>query len=80
MFTLKVTAAAQWDLWDSIAVALALFITVWLFTLKLRHSTISAIRGTSSWVFRLRGVGSNGIGNSARRLCTELTAAVASRC
>jgi hypothetical protein len=36
MFTSKVTVAAPWDRWDSVALALALFITVWVFTLKLK--------------------------------------------
>jgi len=36
MFTSKVTVAAPWDRWDSVALALAVFITVWVFTLKLK--------------------------------------------
>jgi uncharacterized membrane protein len=36
MFTSKVTVAAPWDRWDFVALALALFITVWVFTLKLK--------------------------------------------
>jgi hypothetical protein len=36
IFTSKVTVAAPWDRWDFVALALALFITVWVFTLKLK--------------------------------------------
>jgi uncharacterized membrane protein len=36
VFTSKVTVAAPWDRWDFVALALALFITVWVFTLKLK--------------------------------------------
>jgi hypothetical protein len=36
MFTSKVTVAAPWDRWDSVALALAVFTTLWVFTLKLK--------------------------------------------
>jgi uncharacterized membrane protein len=36
MFTSKVTEAAPWDRWDSVALALAVFTTLWVFTLKLK--------------------------------------------
>jgi uncharacterized membrane protein len=36
MFTSNVTVAVPWDCWDFVALALALFITVWVFALKLK--------------------------------------------
>jgi uncharacterized membrane protein len=36
MFTLNVTVAAPWDRRDSVALALAVFITIWVFALKLK--------------------------------------------
>ncbi len=36
MFTSNVTVAAPWDRWDSVALALAVFTMLWVFTLKLK--------------------------------------------
>src|SRR5262249_6633414 len=36
MFTSNVTAPAPWDRWDSVALALAVFTTLWVFALKLK--------------------------------------------
>jgi uncharacterized membrane protein len=36
MFTSNVTVAAPWDRWDFVALALAVFTTLWVFTLKLK--------------------------------------------
>src|SRR6266568_6429241 len=36
MFTSKVGAEARWDRWDFVALALAVFIAVWVFALKLK--------------------------------------------
>jgi hypothetical protein len=36
IFTSNVTLAAPWDRWDSVALALAVFTTLWVFTLKLK--------------------------------------------
>ena len=36
MFTSNMTVAAPWDRWDSVALALAVFTTFWVFTLKLK--------------------------------------------
>lgn len=36
MFTLNVTVAAPWDRWDSVALGLAVFTTLWVFTFKLK--------------------------------------------
>jgi uncharacterized membrane protein len=36
MFTSNVTMAAPWDRWDSVALGLAVFTTLWVFTLKVK--------------------------------------------
>src|SRR6266566_8244831 len=36
LFTSKVDAAVRWDRWDFVALALAMFIAVWVFALKLK--------------------------------------------
>jgi len=36
MFTPKVDEAAPWDRWDFVVLAIALFIFIWVFTLKLK--------------------------------------------
>src|SRR4030095_16905211 len=36
MFTSKVDAAAPWDRWDFVALTFAIFITIWVFALKLK--------------------------------------------
>jgi hypothetical protein len=36
LFTSKLNKTGPWDRWDFVALALAVFITVWLFTLKLK--------------------------------------------
>jgi len=36
MFTSKVDAAAPWDRWDFVALALAVLTVVWVFALKLK--------------------------------------------
>jgi len=36
MFTPKVDAVAPWDRWDFVALAFAIFITIWVFALKLK--------------------------------------------
>jgi len=36
MFTSNVTVAAPWDRWDSVALILAVFTTLWVFALKLK--------------------------------------------
>ena len=36
MFTSKLTVTASWDRWDFVALTLAVFITIWVFALKLK--------------------------------------------
>ncbi len=36
MFTSKLNVTAPWDRWDFVALTLAVFITIWVFALKLK--------------------------------------------
>jgi hypothetical protein len=36
LFTSKVNAELRWDRWDFVALAIALFIVIWVFALKLK--------------------------------------------
>jgi hypothetical protein len=58
MFTSKVDAAVRWDRWDFVALALAMFIAVWVFTLKLKtfynlgysSDLFTSVQAARSWV------------------------------
>ena len=58
MFTSNVTVAAPWDRWDFVALALAVFTTLWVFALKLKTFYDLGYSGDLFVRFRLREVGS----------------------
>src|SRR5207253_3573345 len=57
LFKSKVNAEVHWDRWDVVALGLALFAVIGSSCLNLRHSTLLAIRLTSSCMFSLLEVG-----------------------
>jgi len=58
MFTSKVDAAVRWDRWDFVALALAMFIAVWVFALKLKtfynlgysSDLFTSVQAARSWL------------------------------
>src|SRR5437773_9483491 len=58
MFTSKVDAAVRWDRWDFVALALAMFIAVWVFALKLKtyydlgysSDLFASVQAARSWL------------------------------
>src|SRR5207247_2176206 len=58
LFTSKVDAAVRWDRWDFVALALAMFIAVWVFALKLKtfyhlgysSDLFTSVQAARSWL------------------------------
>src|SRR5881397_1661436 len=58
LFTSKVDAAVRWDRWDFVALALAMFIAVWVFALKLKtfydlgysSDLFASVQAARSWL------------------------------
>src|SRR5438876_12440824 len=71
LFTSKVDAAVRWDRWDFVALALAMFIAIWVFALKLKtfydlgytSDLFVSVQLARSWLEGRRLFASNCFGN-----------------